>query len=127
MKLVAGIGCRKGVSVEQVIAAVDKALMERQLGRGALHGLATVPKKADEPALAEAARSLRVPLIVAGDAGLEAARARLETRSEASLAATGFGSAAEAAAIAATAGRLLGPRTVLGPVACAIAEGSWQL
>jgi cobalt-precorrin 5A hydrolase len=112
---VAGIGCRRGVSVEEVLAAVAAA------GRGrGLDALATVPAKRDEPAVAEAARRLGLPLVVAA---VGASDARLASRSAASLAATGTGSASEAAALAAAGpgARLICPRLVVGRVTCAIA------
>ena len=56
---VAGIGCRRGVSVAAVLAAVEAARGGRRLD-----ALATVPAKRGEPALAEAARRLGLPLLV---------------------------------------------------------------
>ncbi len=63
-----------------------------------------------------------LPLLIAEPAGDAPG---MLTRSAASLAATGTGSASEAAALAAAGpgARLLGPRLVLGPVTCALAEG----
>ena len=113
---VAGIGCRRGVSADEVLAAIEAARDGRHLD-----ALATVPGKADEPGLVEAARRLGLPLLVgAVDDG------RLATRSTASLAATGVGSASEAAALGAAgpAGRLVGPRRVVGRVTCAVAVGA---
>jgi len=112
---VAGVGCRRGVSAEEVLAAVAAAC------GGAPDALAVVPAKAGEPGVVEAARRLGVPLLVGavGDG-------RLATCSAASLAATGVGSAAEAAALAGAGGaaRLLAPRLVAGRVTCAVAEGT---
>lgn len=115
---VAGIGSRRGVSAEEVIAAVEAAY--RALGGGAPDALAALPAKAAEPGIADAARRLGVPLLVADPV----AEDRLVTRSAASRAATGSACASEAAALGAAgaAGRLLGPRLVAGRVTCAIAE-----
>jgi cobalt-precorrin 5A hydrolase len=112
---VAGLGCRRGVSVEDVLAAVTAARGGRRLD-----ALATVPTKAGEPALAAAARALELPLLVGA---VPDGDPRLISRSAASEAATGIGSASEAAALAAAgpAARLLGPRLALGAVTCAIA------
>lgn len=117
---VAGLGCRRGVSAAEVLTAIEAARAAR--GVGALDALATVPAKGDEPALAEAARRLGLPLVVVAPAD----DSRLATRSAASRAATGAGSASEASALAAAGagGRLLGPRLVVGRVTCAIAEGA---
>lgn len=115
--MVAGIGCRRGVGAAEVIAAVEAA---RAVHAGAFDALAVVEAKAAEPALAEAARRLGLPLLVVAPAE----ETRLLSRSEASRAATGTGSASEAAALAAAgpAARLLGPRLVVGRVTCAIAR-----
>jgi cobalt-precorrin 5A hydrolase len=112
---VAGIGCRRGVSVAAVLAAVEAARGGRRLD-----ALATVPAKRGEPALAEAARTLGLPLVVGAVADGDP---RLLSRSAASRAATGSGAASEAAALAAAGpeARLVGPRLALGPVTCAIA------
>jgi cobalt-precorrin 5A hydrolase len=113
---VAGIGCRRGTSAEEILAAVAAAR-----GLHALDALATIPAKRDEPGIAEAARRLGLPLVIADPAGTED---RLATRSAASLAATGTGSACEAAALAAAGpdARLLAPRHVAGRVTVAIAR-----
>jgi len=112
---VAGIGCRRGVSVAAVLAAVEAARGGRRLD-----ALATVPAKRGEPALAEAARRLGLPLVVGAVADGDP---RLLSRSAASRATTGSGSASEAAALAAAGpgARLVGPRLAVGPVTCAIA------
>ena len=120
---VAGIGCRSGIGVGEVLAAIDAALEAHALGRVALSVVATVPQKAGEPALTEAARTLGLPLVVADADQLERVRQKIVTRSVASLAAIGFDSAAEAAALAVAGAesQLLGPRIAVGNVTCAIA------
>jgi cobalt-precorrin 5A hydrolase len=108
---VAGIGCRRGVSAEEVLAALDAA--------GGADALAVVALKADERGVREAAARRGLPLRVVG----AAEDGRILTRSAASLAAAGTGSASEAAALAGAGpeGRLLGPRVVVGRVTCAVA------
>lgn len=112
---VAGIGCRQGVTVAEVLAAVAATRAGRRLD-----ALAAVPGKSGELALAEAAARLGVPLVFGA---VEDGDARLATRSAASLAATGVGSASEAAALAAAGpgARLVVSRRVVGRVTCAIA------
>ena len=112
---VAGLGCRRGVSVDAVLAAIEAARHGRRLD-----ALATVPAKRDEPALVYAARHLGLPIHVGA---VDDADPRLLSRSAASQAATGSGSVSEAAALAGAgpAARLIGPRLALGPVTCAIA------
>lgn len=122
---VAGIGCRAGIDAGEVLAAIDAALAAHALDRAALGAVATVPQRASETALTDAAQALGLTLVVADAERLERVRQKIVTRSVASLAATGFDSAAEAAALAVAgdASELLGPRIVLGNVTCAIAEG----
>ena len=114
---VAGIGCRRGVTVAEVLAALDAACGARGVS---VDALAVLPGKRGVAALGEAAARRGLPLRIAEGA---VAPERLATRSAASLAATGTGSASEAAALAVAgpAARLLGPRLVLGRVTCAIA------
>jgi len=116
---VAGIGCGKGATAEEVLAAVAAAAAGR-----AVDALATVPEKRHEPGIAEAARRLGVPLLVADGRAVDPTR--LATRSPASQAATGTGSAAEAAALAVAGpdARLVAARCVIGPVTCSIAESA---
>ncbi len=122
--MVAGIGCRKGASVEDVLAAVTAALEAHELSFAALSALATARFKQDEAAIVAAGKRLRVPVLLADDAALRAVSLRTFTQSEFSLAASGTPSVSEAAALAGAGqhARLLGPRTVRGPVTCAIAE-----
>lgn len=121
--MVAGIGSRKGVSIEDVLAVVETALDAHGLALTALSALATVTLKQDEDAIFAAGRTLSLPVIIADDAALEAAAGRTISQSAQSQALAGTPSVSEAAALA-VAGRgatLLGPRTVLGPATCAIA------
>jgi cobalt-precorrin 5A hydrolase len=121
--IVAGIGCRKGVSTEQVVAAVESALQTHGLSPASLSGLAAAKLKADEQAIFAAGNELRLPVFLVDRAALRMVSLRSLTQSAASLVATGTPSVSETAALAAAgqSARLLGPRTVLGPVTCAIA------
>ena len=62
--IVAGIGCRKGVSTVEVVAAVEAALEAHGLVAGALSALATTAFKRDEEAIFAAGRELGLPVIV---------------------------------------------------------------
>jgi cobalt-precorrin 5A hydrolase len=117
---VAGLGSRRGVSADEVVAAIEAA--RQAFGVARLDALAALPEKAGEPGIAAAARRLGLPLLVAEPAAAD----RLATRSAASTAATGSGSASEAAALGAAGpgARLLGARLLVGRVTCAIAEAS---
>jgi cobalt-precorrin 5A hydrolase len=121
--MVAGIGSRKGVGVEDVLAAIETALEAHGLAMTALSALATAPLKKDEEAITAAGRALNLPVIIVDDAALQAASPATLRSSSLSQELTGTPSVSEASALAA-AGKgatLLGPRTVLGPVTCAIA------
>ncbi|MBN9216970.1 MAG: cobalamin biosynthesis protein [Mesorhizobium sp.] len=159
--MVAGIGSRKGVSVEDVLAAIETALEAHGLAMPALSALATTEFKRHEEAIFAAGRELNLPVIVVDVDGSEPplpltqpplrsadlspggeeianAAARLfsptgrrwpEGPDEGAasqslsqrLAGTPSISEASALAVAGKGARLLGARTVLGPVTCAIA------
>ncbi len=108
---VAGIGCCRGVSVEEVLAAVAAV-------GGVVDALAVMRAKAGEAGVVEAAAWYGVPLKV-----VDAVEDRSVSRSPASVAAVGVGSASEAAALGAAGpgGWLLGPRLAVGRVTCAVA------
>lgn len=122
--MIAGIGCRAEISTADLLAAIDAALAAHARQRSELAGLATGARKASVSAIHEAAQRLSVPLIVLDDAALADVESRLLTRSAASAEATGSPSLSEAAALAGAGpgARLLGPRTIAGPVTCALAE-----
>ncbi|MCA0024400.1 MULTISPECIES: cobalamin biosynthesis protein [unclassified Mesorhizobium] len=121
--MVAGIGSRKGVSVEDVLAAIETTLEAHGLAMTALSSLATATLKKDEQAIAAAGRTLNLPVIVVDEAALKAASTKALSNSSLSqdLAGTASVSEASALAVAGEGARLLGPRIVLGPVTCAIA------
>ncbi len=60
--IAAGIGCRRGVPAEEIIAAVRKVFTQAGFSIDGLACLATGEFKADETGLIEAARQLNVPL-----------------------------------------------------------------
>ena len=121
--MVAGIGSRKGVSTGEVLAAIETALEAHGLRMTALSALATAPLKRDEDAIFAAGRELDLPVIVVEDEALKVASPDTLSRSDLSQELAGTPSVSEASALAAAGkgAKLLGPRTVLGPVTCAIA------
>lgn len=120
--IIAGFGCRKGVSSGDVLAALDAALDEHHRARDELATMATGFSKAADRAIVEAAARLGIPLVVVDDAALKAAEPLLLSHSTASRDATGSWSLSEASALAAAGkgARLLGSRTVVGSVTCAL-------
>jgi cobalt-precorrin 5A hydrolase len=121
--IIAGIGCRKGVSGAQVGDAIAAALARAGLQRDALDLIATPVQKGAEPGIIAAANALSVPLVLVPPAELESAIPRSITHSERVVALTGVPSIAEAAALAAggPSARLMAARTAVGPVTCALA------
>jgi cobalamin biosynthesis protein CbiG len=115
--IVAGIGCRRGVSAAAIVALVRRA---EALAEHA-EALAAPAFKRGEPGLREAADNLGVPLLFVDDATMQAAQARCITRSAAAESATGLASVAEAAAIG-DGGVLVLPRLAEDGVTCALAR-----
>lgn len=122
--IVAGIGSRRGVSVEDVLAALDAALARADLARADISLIAAPAVKGGEAGISEAAAALGLPLVLVPQTQLEAASNRTKTRSERVVALLHVPSAAETAALAAAGAnaQLLGPRLALGPVTCALAK-----
>jgi cobalt-precorrin 5A hydrolase len=121
--IVAGIGCRKGASADDISAVIAHALARAGLASQALDLVAAPESKADEHGVSAAAAALGVPLVLVSRADLQAAGTRTQTRSERVVALMGVPSVAEAAALAASgpAARLIVPRITLGVATCALA------
>lgn len=121
--IVAGIGCRAGASAEQIEAALAAALGAWQVDPPDLQ-IATPLAKSREPGIIAAAEARSLPLLPISQTDLEAANPRTVTRSEHSMIVMNVHSVAEAAALAGAGpqSRLLGPRIVVGPVTCALAQ-----
>lgn len=118
--IVAGFGFRSAVSVQALAEALSLA------GSGqTVSALATAADKATSPAFAAFARQVGLPVIGIDAATLSAQE--VQTQSEASTAARGTGSLAEAAGLAAAGpgARLIGRRVVTTDrmATCALAEG----
>jgi cobalt-precorrin 5A hydrolase len=121
--IVAGIGCRKGVSEAEVLAAIEAACLESGVIATDIDTLAIAEAKSDEPAIHAAARRLGRVVVIVGRESLERVKARTLSYSARSLEITGARSASEAAALAMAGekGRLLGRRLAVGAVTCALA------
>ena len=105
--IVAGVGCRKGASADDIGAVIADALARAGFAPEALDLIAAPELKRDEHGVAAAAAALGVPLV----------------RSERVLALMGIPSVAEAAALAGggPTARLIVPRIAIGPATCALA------
>ena len=122
--IIAGIGCRKGISAEEIGAALDTALERAGRPLARIEVLATAERKRGEEGIAAAAAARGLRLVFVEQADLEIASARGATWSRRVLALAGVPSVAEAAALAACGpkARLILPRIVMGPVTCALAS-----
>lgn len=115
-----GIGCRQGASAEAITRLVGVATA----GLAPAIGLFTIEDKRGEAGLSEAAERLALPLVFLPRDALSAVADRVATPSPAALARFGVPSVAEAAALAAFAGRarLVVPRRAEEGVTIAVAE-----
>jgi cobalt-precorrin 5A hydrolase len=119
-----GIGCKSGVTADDVITLIEEGL-SRVEGE-TIAGLFTVASKSHEPGLAEAATSLSLPLLFLPEIALKSVACRTETRSERVVALFGVPSIAETAALvgAGEGSTLIVPRMSRGGVTCAIAKSA---
>ncbi|CBL46216.1 Cobalamin biosynthesis protein G [gamma proteobacterium HdN1] len=133
MIIVAGIGFRREASCADIVTAVQTACDAYAIQLPELRLLAILPRHADAAIAHEAAAQLQIPCTVADMQALVSVRDQLQTHSPVSLRVTGFGSAAEAAALAALGAlpcansRLLGPRIKTRNATCALAQGKKDL
>src|SRR5690606_24825187 len=93
--IVAGLGSRKGVTAEQVLAAIRAAAGSHGLALSRIGGLATGETKSDEGAFAEAALELGLPVEYVATERLQAQP--VLSHSVTSLKRSGTGSLSEAA------------------------------
>jgi cobalt-precorrin 5A hydrolase len=61
--LVAGIGCSRGATAEDVVLTIEMALEKGGLARGSLAKLATIDRRLDEPGLVACGQRLGLPLV----------------------------------------------------------------
>jgi cobalt-precorrin 5A hydrolase/precorrin-3B C17-methyltransferase len=95
--LVVGMGSSRGVSTDEVKALLDEALRDADLAIESVAAIATAQIKADEQALVDLARHLRVPLVTHCAAAL--GQVKVPNPSEVVRAAVGVPSVSEAAAL----------------------------
>jgi len=123
--IVAGIGCRRGVSAKAIEDVIRVALLEGGLARDSLDALATLSEKGDEPGLREIAERWALLVILPSMSELVSVAELTATISPYSLAAKGLPSVSETVALAAAgrSARLLVPRVATKEATCAIAVG----
>jgi cobalt-precorrin 5A hydrolase len=123
--IVAGVGCRRGTSSEEIVSLIFAALARFGIARERLDAIATEASKADEHGIAGAARCLSMRLIRCPLADLDGVADKVVTRSMRVQALKGVPSIAEASALVAAGhnARLLGARMAADKATCAIAIG----
>ena len=123
--IVAGVGCRRGTSADEIEKVVRMALGLFQLPAERLDALATESEKATEPAFAEVTRRLSTRLVACTVEDLDRVAGQVLTPSKLVLEAKGVPSIAEASAlvVAGRNARLLGTRVATALATCAIAVG----
>lgn len=123
--IVAGIGCKRGTSSEEIVNLISAVLASFDIAQQKLDAIATEMLKADEAGIAGAAQRLSVSLMRCPLADLEAVADKVITHSSRVQAIKGVPSIAEAAALLSAGhnARLLGARVAVANATCAIAIG----
>lgn len=124
--LVVGIGCRRGVTAGEVMAAVKQVFTQRKLSLLSLKKIATVDLKHDEEGLLRAAAYLKTPLAFVTRDQI-ASIADQYSHSRIVKKKIGVGAVCEPTAIIAShQGQLIVPKQILGRITVAVAEQvSW--
>ena len=113
-----GVGCRRGVTAEQILYAIKSALAEVGAKIEDVRVIATAEIKKDEKGLIEAADRIKKPLMFVSKSDIN----RMETASPSKAEKIGLKSVAEACALYySKEKRLILPKKVYGGVTVAIA------
>jgi cobalt-precorrin 5A hydrolase len=124
--LTVGVGCRRGVSEDQVARAILHALGHGAGALSAVREIATVDLKAEEPGLLGFTHRHGIPLRIITKQQIEA-RAWVSQPSDWVRQAVGLDGVCEPCAlIASPRGRLVVPKTALDGVAVAIVADEWR-
>lgn len=121
VNLIVGVGCNSATSADEIEASIRKVLDENSLAFSAIHSLATIDIKGNEPGLIEFAGKYGLDINTFTPEELNTVQGI--TKSEAAFNATGANAVAEPSALlAAAAETLLVPKQKIGNVTVAIAE-----
>jgi cobalt-precorrin 5A hydrolase / precorrin-3B C17-methyltransferase len=125
-RLTVGVGCERGVSLEDLMNNIDDVFAKEGLAKGAVACVATLDVKADEPAVHSLAAHLGVPSRFFSADELNAEAPRLRTPSPLVLREVGCPGVAEAAALraAGTEGELVIAKTIRSRTTCAVARAA---
>lgn len=99
--LALGIGCERGVSLDEVQRLIQQVLTENNLSKESVGCVCSIDLKADEAAINDVSRWLGVPFCLFDAATLEAQTSRLATPSDIVFKEVGCHGVAEGAALAA--------------------------
>src|SRR3981189_1018383 len=123
--IVAGIGCGRETSSEDIVSLIFVALSNFGIAQEKLTAIATETSKADERGIASAARTLPAPLVRCPVADLGRVAGQVLTHSLRVQELMGVPAIAEASALVAAGpnARLLGARLAANKVTCAIPIG----
>ncbi|MBM6592904.1 cobalamin biosynthesis protein [Microvirga pudoricolor] len=123
--IVAGLGFRHGVTADEIVDLVERALHLASLARSDLAALATIEERSGEPGYRLAAEHMSLTPLAADRNGLDRVASFVETHSQRVRDRYGVGSVAEAAALACAGDhpRLILKRIASDRVTCALARG----
>ncbi len=123
-RLIAGVGCRRGVSKEEILDALSAATAKIGRDVTAIDVIASTVHKKDEAGFIEAAAKLDRPFHIFADDVMKTVAERAQLRLSPFVMQTlGIGNVAEAAALAETGengGRFALPKTIFGKVTVAL-------
>lgn len=127
-RVILGIGCRKGVSEEEIALAVETALEEAGIWPQSVRAAATIRQKEKEPGLVAYCRSRGISLQAYEGEELKSLQGAF-TASSFVEQVTGVDNVCERSALlcAGKGGKLILPKRALGPVTVAAAEEKWRV
>ncbi len=121
-EIIVGIGCRKGITKEQIESALVQVLMTHQLALKDIKALASIDRKREEQGIVELAKDLQVPFVTYSTEELQ----KVESVSVTSTfveQTVGVDNVCERAArVASGQGMLIQPKTCIGPVTISLAR-----
>ena len=120
--LVIGVGCERGTAPDEVLALIEKCLVDNNLSKASIAFITSIDLKADELAISEASRALNVPARFFTAQELNQQATRLKNPSDVVMAEVGCPGVAEGGALAAVGGdgQLLVEKIKSGRATCAI-------
>lgn len=121
-----GIGCKKGVRLEQIEKLVDEVLKEQYLYPEALCQVATIDLKAEEPGLLEFCRKYGLSLITYTSAELKSVPGDFSSSGFVESV-TGVDNVCERSAVLAGEGDLIVKKTCGDGVTCACVRKDWRI